>query len=199
MKDKWYGDNRDLVKWGVLVKVAQQSGAKRILQVAYHRPSDWQTIEIDGHQHQVPECVIRHFRDIRDVVRLTDGSTHKMQIEVLDDPFENRQAYLEEILARVRALRSRAIIFLDPDTGLECRKPGFEHVLESELKRIWAAMRSGDVLVFYQHQTNRNGSPWVDLKRAQFERALDIPTGSAKTAVGKAARDVAFFLVQKNP
>ncbi|WP_157844579.1 hypothetical protein [Dehalococcoides mccartyi] len=34
MKDKWYGDKRDLVKWGVLLTLAKMFSARRILQVA---------------------------------------------------------------------------------------------------------------------------------------------------------------------
>jgi hypothetical protein len=38
VKDKWYGDNRDLVKWGVLLLLAKRYAAGRIVQVAYYRP-----------------------------------------------------------------------------------------------------------------------------------------------------------------
>jgi len=47
-----------------------------------------------------------------------------------------------------------------PDTGLEPRgNAGLEYVRESELLQIWAGMRAGDVLVLYQHQTNKNARP----------------------------------------
>jgi hypothetical protein len=71
-------------------------------------------------------------------------------------------------------------------------------VLNSELTEIWKALRPGDVLVFYQHQTNRNGTPWVEPKKAQFERALGVREGSTKLArAAGIARDVAFFFIQK--
>jgi len=38
VKDKWYGDKRDLVKWGILLTLAKMFSARRILQVAYYRP-----------------------------------------------------------------------------------------------------------------------------------------------------------------
>jgi hypothetical protein len=37
MRDKWYVDNRDLVKWGILLRLAERYAAKHILQVLYYR------------------------------------------------------------------------------------------------------------------------------------------------------------------
>jgi hypothetical protein len=68
-------------------------------------------------------------------------------------------------------------VFLNPDTGLEPEKPSFEHVLESEFSVIWRALDTGDVLVFYQHQTNRNGQPWIHPKKLQFESAIGLASG----------------------
>jgi hypothetical protein len=68
VKDKWYGDNRDLVKWGVLLKLASLYGASRIVQVAYYRP---ETIEIDGVSYPMSDAVMVHFsRSVMDIVRL---------------------------------------------------------------------------------------------------------------------------------
>ena len=90
------------------------------------------------------------------------------------------------------------VVFLDPDTGLESRKPGPAHVLESELAAIWREMGPDDVLVLYQHQTNRDGTPWIESKKVQFEAALELKLGSAKVArAPKIARDVALFFVRK--
>ena len=71
MRDLFYGDDRDLVKWGVLLKLAERFGAARILQVAYFRHEGrWAPLEIDGQECPMPGEVIRHFRDIRDIRRL---------------------------------------------------------------------------------------------------------------------------------
>jgi hypothetical protein len=37
LKDTWYGDNRDIVKWGTLAHLAQQESIKTIVQVPYLR------------------------------------------------------------------------------------------------------------------------------------------------------------------
>jgi hypothetical protein len=192
MRDQWYADHRDLVKWGVLLNLAHQHAAARILQVAYYRPSEWARLEIDGEQCPIPDAVLRHFRDMRKIRELSADP----RIEVVEAKFADRGQYAQTVL---RAIASRpcgeaCVVFLDPDTGLAPRRPLLEHVLESELTDIWHHLSVGDVLVFYQHQTNRNGEPWIEAKREQFERALDLPHGMAKVAVGAAiARDVALF------
>jgi hypothetical protein len=66
------------------------------------------------------------------------------------------------------------------------------------LAELWTELKVGDVLVFYQHQTNRNGQPWIAPKKEQFERALGLSIGAAKLARSeRVARDVVFFYAQK--
>jgi hypothetical protein len=195
MRDRWYGDNRDLVKWGVILHLAREYRVTRILQVAYLRRSDWEPLEIDGVCHPISEAVIRHFRRVQNVTALSTTPP----IEVVDFPFSDRSIYMTQVCAALAGSQSeKDLVFLDPDTGLAPKKPRLDHVLDSELSQIWGQMRNGDVLVFYQHQTNKAGRPWVGAKREQFEDALCLPRGGAKLARGpKIAPDVAFFYCVK--
>ena len=122
------------------------------------------------------------------------------RIDVIEAPLEDRSEYLQLILAAVPSSEGvRSIVFLDPDTGLESRNPGPEHMLTSELAAIWAVLPVGDILACYQHQTNRNGLPWIQAKLAQFERAIRLPSGTLRTArAPQMARDVVLFFCQKN-
>jgi hypothetical protein len=195
MRNKWYSDNRDLVKWSILTHLAKRTGATRILQIAYFRHDTLAGIEIDGEPFEIPLEVKAHFRDIR---RIQDLSPH-VRISVFDTVFENREEYLDQARNFITSFADeKCVIFLDPDTGLEPAHPNLNHVLEQEIRKFWAALKSGDVLVFYQNQTNRKGTPWMEPKRTQFERAIEAPEGTVKIAHGlKLARDVAFFYVRK--
>ena len=195
MRDIWYADNRDLIKWGVLFRLAERYEAARIIQVVYYRPSTFGQIEIDGQQVTIPEEIIAHFRNVRAV-----GSVDShIRVAVFDPVVQNRQTYLRAVLALLPAYAGeRIVVFLDPDTGLEPQTPSLEHVLGTEVSAIWANMKSGDVLVFYQHQTNRAGQPWIPQKHAQMAQALGVPQASVKIASGEAiARDVVLFFLQK--
>ena len=70
MRDKWYGDKRDLVKWSVLLLLSEKFKAERILQIAYLRPSEFPKIEIDGKEEDIPPEVIAHFRNIHNIESL---------------------------------------------------------------------------------------------------------------------------------
>ena len=193
MRDEWYSDKRDLVKWAVLLQLAELHKIATILQVAYYRPTPWdgKSIEIDDCAYPLPIEVVSHFRNIKNIAKLASNA----RVKVLDAPCHDRAEYLQRILMGIRKLpKEPAIVFLDPDTGLEPKTATLKHVREKELQKIWHVLRPGDLLVFYQHQTNRGGRPWVEKKKAQFERAIGLEPGGSKLAQGKEiARDVAFF------
>ena len=47
MRDQWYGDNRDLLKWSTLLHVALRERLSAILQLALHRPNaEWPTLSL---------------------------------------------------------------------------------------------------------------------------------------------------------
>jgi hypothetical protein len=145
------------------------------------------------------DAVMRHFRNVMDIEGLNSSGVH---IHVFNSTLSSREAYMRELQATLAdiALDSPCIVFLDPDTGLEPQKtkPGLEHVLASELKTVWNAARGNDVLVFYQHKTDRKKSEsWISPKRRQFESALGLSKDDAKLAQGDAATDVVFFFAQK--
>jgi len=195
MQDKFYGDNRDLVKWAVLHRLAEIYEARRILQIAFYRSSEFERILIDGKEHDIPEEVIAHFRDLRKVERINS----EIQVTVFDELFKDRNSYLGSVSAFLYKFSDeRCVIFLDPDTGLQPQNPNLNHVLESEARFIWKSIRPKDVYVFYQHQTNRNGQPWIEPKRKQLETALGLENNSIKIASAqKIASDVVFYYARK--
>lgn len=195
MRDKWYADNRDLVKWGVLLTLAKRHGVTHILQVLYYRPTEWAPLDVDGQQVPLPQEVIRHFRNAASVTAIDPT----VNVEVMAEGFEDRVAYHAAALKRISSRPSLpGIVFLDPDTGLEPRTPTLDHVLEAELATLWRALGKDDILVFYQHQTNRNGQPWLPAKKEQFEQALGLSKNAAGVAQAvEIARDVAFFFARK--
>jgi len=218
VRDRWYGDNHDLVKWGILLELADLYHASKIVQVAYYRP---ETIKIDSIAEQeakelgadprrsrirpISDAVIKHFS--RSLMEITCLSSPSLKIQVIYCVWsaEGRKngAYMQNVKATLEKLPidSPCIIFLDPDTGLQPpkSKPNLKHVLESELKQIWKeAVRVNDVLVFYQHKAgHKKGESWIKPKKEQFESALHLCNGAAKLARGEAATDVVFFFAKK--
>ena len=209
MQDRYYGDNRDLVKWGTLIELARQYQVKHILQVLYYRKNEWNQkerkhewgpIEIHGDNvfiAEIAEEVIRHFRD----VNLIRSLKLSVSIEVLNEEFVDPNTYHEYVIAEINARSNKpGIVFLDPDTGLEppSGKHDLTHVRDRELKAIWDSLTTDDMLVFYQHETNKNGEPFIEPKIQQFAKAIGIQRERAKYAYAPMiARDVAFFFAKK--
>ena len=195
MRDRWYADNRDLIKWGVLLRLAVSFEAPRILQLAFYRPSEFGQLVIDGQAHNIPEEVIAHFRNVRTIGSISS----EIRVTVFDPVFEDRPTHLQAVLALLPAFgRERCIVFLDPDTGLGPQNPSLDHVLNDEARTIWTNMKNGDVFAFYQHQTNRAGQPWIEPKRSQLAEALQVQPDAIKMAQAPdIANDVVFFFIQK--
>jgi len=134
VRDTWYADNRDLIKWDVLLRLASIYEVCRILQLAYYRPAIFARLVIDGHEYDIPEEVIAHFRNLRHI----GGIGSKVRATVFDPVFQDRAVYQQAVLELLSAFaQERCIVFLDPDTGLEPRNPTLEHVLEPEAQAIW--------------------------------------------------------------
>lgn len=195
MRDTWYSDNRDLVKWSVLFRLAERYGACLILQIAYYRPSNLGSVIIDDQGVTIPQEVLQHFRSIQNVKNIKSNT----KIFVFDNLIEDRATYLNGAISFIQSHRNDLrIVFLDPDIGLEPSRPSLGHVLESEALAFWNALEIGDTFVFYQHQTNRKNQPWIETKRVQLAEAIKIRENQLKVAHGKAiARDVVFYYSQK--
>jgi hypothetical protein len=175
MQEYWYADHLDLIKWGILLQLADSLNARRILQLAFNpRPKEFDRLVIDGQNQDIPQEVIAHFRDLRKI----GGLSTKVRVTVFDPPFNEKQRprHCSMACAFVSAFsEERCVVFLDPDVGLEPQNEAtLKHVLEKEAREIWEAMKAGDVFALFQHQTNMGGKPWLEPKQRQLARVLGV-------------------------
>ncbi|MFC1871939.1 hypothetical protein ACFLYF_06065 [Chloroflexota bacterium] len=198
LKDSYYADNRDLIKWGGIIHLCNTSGIKHIIQVAYFRESSWLKLLFDGEIEDIPKEVIEHFRDIDDIKRL--GKKLGITIDIVKDEFSksNRGEYTKDICQRIQEQAQRQIVFLDPDTGLAPQKATAEHVTREEISLIWQYLKRGDYLVLYQH--NPHIEDWENIRRIEFAQACN--TEEEKISTWKASEKfndvVLFFCVKYN-
>jgi hypothetical protein len=195
MRDKWYGDNRDLVKWSVLFRLAEMYQGTRILQLAFYQQSEFPRITIDGREYDIPKEVAAHFRKIQNITSIKST----IPVSVFDEIILDRAAYLKSALEFLSTFKElRHVVFLDPDIGLEPLRFGPEHVLDSETRTIWNALRTGDLFAFYQHKTNRSGQPWIEPKQAQLAKAIGLCPDAIKIARSESiAADVIILFTPK--
>jgi len=195
MRDQWYGDDRDLVKWGALIHLAQRDDRSTILHVACYRPDDDRPSLHSARGHvDIPAPVIRHFRDLDTIQRLAKPSG--IRIEIFKSPFRKRAEYFQKVRRRIASLSGTSlIVFLDPDTGLAGQVAGPEHVTPDDLHSVFEVLADGDVLVCYQHA--RRQKDWRGDRRRAFTRALDVSSQEVEVFESKLAKDVVLFSATK--
>ena len=154
VKDIWYGDRRDLVKWATLAHLAERHSLMTIVQVPYLRFGARGTLQFDDGQVPILSEVWSFFRDITAVRSL--GDILRRQIVVIDEPFVpgRRPAYRHRVVEAVKALESPKIVLLDPDTGLAPAKPTSKHATREDVAAVWEVLQPGDWLAVYQHRSH---------------------------------------------
>lgn len=194
MRDLWYGDKRDIVKWGAIRFLAGRHGIRTVLQVAFYRPY---TLRINEAEVELPQDVFEHFvRDLDDVKRL--GKKTGLTIDIHKDEFpppSGRATYFLEVVGKINKYKCPIIVLLDPDTGIAPMNCTPEHVSPEEIQTVLNAMRPGDLLVFYQHKRQGDNKKWRDAMKKEFTSAVG---GNCVEVIysNDIAHDVVFFAVQ---
>lgn len=198
MRDIWYGDKRDVVKWGVLLELARKYRCRQILQVLYFRADQRAPkLQIGEELVNLPVEVLKHFRDVNAIT----GMKCEPEVRLVLHEYHHFGGYLRELTAEIGKLGpDAAIVFLDPDTGLEPRSGGnFRHVRTCDLERIWNLLRSGDLLVLYQHRGRTEEKKWFEPNKTRFAEAIRIPSQQIGCAYApEIAVDVAFYFVRRD-
>lgn len=195
MKERWFADDRDLVKWSALLHFARAHALARIIQVAYVRADERPQVTIGEQTVAVDDVVWNFFRDLQRIRQL--GATAGIPIDVIDDTFDprNRAAYQQRVTDGLAANRDGAILlFLDPDTGLQPARASAEHVAREEVQACWRRLAAGDWLALYQHA--RHDKSWVEDVRCELSALCDgVPIDLVRsTEIGK---DVALLFARK--
>ena len=201
MQDRWYGDNRDIVKWAVLLHLARTHHIECIVQVVFLQAGpDRRRFRLRSNLRALdimPE-VWEHFP--REVTRIRDLAVRTgITIRVLNEPFKDahRGEYVEHMIRHIcDAGDEQKILFLDPDNGIAPRRANGRHVTAAEVAKFWDVLDPADWLVLYQHRQRH--TRWLERTRAQFADACDRTAMAVQTfTCREIAHDVAFFALRK--
>jgi hypothetical protein len=202
MKDIWYADKRDILKWSGLVHLCSKEKIGSILWVPYYRKQEWPELIFDKANISPPEQVIKHFRDIEDIARLAQSTG--LVIEVIRREFshDTRTSYHRDVCEKIRRINEQKIVFLDPDVGLAPTMVKAEHVRRSDITEVWRLLNPRDFLVFYQHRFRTRD--WVERRRNQLAEACGVEANQVKAwSASQASKDVVmakdavFFFIEK--
>ena len=195
MRDKYYSDDRDLMKWATLAHIASEYGLQTILQVPYWRPEKVHPhFNFIGKRVAASSKVWTFFRNIHSITRL--GPKIGLSIIVVEMEFkpDERDAYVSEVKTKIRYARRPLVLFLDPDTGLQPTTCRPEHTAIKEIQALWPVLMPHEWLILYQHA--RHTSNWKESVAYQ----LSSLCGNTKAHVvgsDDVAKDVAFICIEK--
>ncbi|MDO9323542.1 MAG: hypothetical protein Q7T80_01140 [Methanoregula sp.] len=87
----------------------------------------------------------------------------------------------------------KALVFLDPDIGLEESKPDQRHLLFDEVKMIYDHLDAGSILLIYQHFPRKVHEDYIRQRCSQLSEL----TGSSPFTITD--NEIIFFLCTKSP
>ena len=194
MRDKYYSDDRDLLKWATLVRIASTHELRTVIQVPYWRPEKVHPqLNFMGKQVPVSSKVWKFFRNIHSITRL--GPEIGISIAVIGKEFDpgQRQAYISEVKTTIEDARRPLALFLDPDTGLQPKKCLPEHTAITDVQQLWPVLKASDWLILYQHA--RHTYNWRESVTDDLSTLCGVKANIVRSDdVGK---DVVFVCVQK--
>ena len=185
MKNQWFGDDADHLKWTGLIYLTQEHSIDHIVYITMLTES-YRTVTpltlLDDNaaaDHQIANQVSDFFFELKRLSRIDDlTSQFGITTEIPEIEFNHyrRAAYFCEVTALIQHTDSPCVWFFDPDTGIEAptrRDP--THIFIEELRAAWNAMTTGDILAYYQHERRRTDENWRTTTRNQFAAAINVP------------------------
>lgn len=205
MKNQYFGDDRDLFKYDLAETLIRNvPSIRRFTFVPLLTPDD-----DSGHG----DVVARN--------QSAPGSDNPRLVDVLDSCLESGRRYISEIRAyfeeqgipvyihkedcyldnydRARyfdgiddSVLTDALVFLDPDNGLEVQSPTEKHVLTSELLDFFKRMTDSSILMFFQYRP-----PYTSRADLTMNVAARLYNQGVGLPLAVAGGDVVFFLYAK--
>ena len=207
MKDQYFGDVNDYLKYGILRELKKNAGALHVVWMLtpsdgstdgkftdyLEKPETWRDYDPLLFDLLKSEVVVRRRRAVEHV-ESWEGLPSSFTSGIVPDDRPGRQKWSAEML---EAIPNDSLAFFDPDNGIEVpscplgRKRSSKYVYWNELAAAWDR---GASLLVYQHFTRENREQFLERLSLDFKRKL----GPQQVMVLRTAR-VAFFLVpQRN-
>ena len=204
MKNQFFGDNRDLFKYDLILSVV-----KGIDQVKQFTFIPMLTEDSGDHGNQIDRKrakagfnngELQIFLDncissnVRNIVKINEYFVKKGLKTISnkeDDNFThiNRNHYFSQL--RIEYLEN-ALVFVDPDNGLEIKKSGSKHILYSEIRELYENMNENSVLMIFQFFPREKRKQYID------RRIEELKNITKDIAIYISDNVIIFFFLTKN-
>lgn len=208
---KYFGDDRDFFKYDLITFILKNSGLNNYVFIpmltehrddnegnkpAYHKGD--KDSELLQFMQGCPTKSLKHWERW-----LSSFADRYLTVEPVDELFfydETRSAYWKKFASIIGT--PNALIFVDPDTGLETGTPSYQkrmgrdkYLLNEELAQLVASMDESSVLMIYQHLP-RNRNIHIESMRKKIKQASEAVGGLPVCAFRE--DDLAFLFIAKS-
>lgn len=206
MKNKYFGDIRDLFKYDLISRICHENAlTNRVLYIPMLTKNDKKG---DGNKNDyskakagtlnkklkcyLKNCIERNRRDIAEIEHYfkSDG----LEIYIHYKPFVNRERekYFETLIKEKSQFFSRSLICIDPDNGLEIKNSNKKHLLYNEVEDIYNKMDVHSILMIYQHFSRESHIKY------RCRRAKDLEMRTKDCPLQISDNEILFFFLTKN-
>lgn len=206
MKNQYFGDNRDLFKYDLVLQIIQAGLVNHFTFIPMLTEPDGTKHggKIDRSQAKVGTenkelmifldgCVREGKRDIEQLGNFFARYTIKMTTYYGKDRYFShgqRQEYFAQI---GDGLLTNSLVFVDPDIGLEIKQSGKEHVLYAEVKNLYQRMDSSSILMVYQHFPREDHYEYLHGRSEELEEKV-----AGEEPISIDDNEILFFFLTKD-
>ncbi len=206
MKNKYFGDKRDLFKYDLILKIIQ--GVDLIHRFLFIPMLTSDDDSSDGNKTDytnaragvqnkeliayLRSCLNENRRNIEQIEPYFKLKGIKAYIYRALFINENRKNYFESLKLK-RKFFSNSLIFVDPDNGLEILCSREKHFLYREAKDIYNYMDENSILMIYQHFPRNEGH-----KKNLCRRTNELENLTGDLPIYISDNEIVFFLLAKN-
>jgi hypothetical protein len=203
MKNQYFGDTRDLFKYDLILQVMGGIPSIRSLTFIPMLTPDDESTHGNRTDHRrakagfknrplvehLAACVLEGRRNVCEILPLF--TAHGIQVNLHGEPFStpDRAAYFRAI---PDGWLRDALVFLDPDIGMEVARPGEKHLLYNEIGDLLGRTEGSSVLMIFQFYPRVERGAYTGKRRAELGR---IHPGEIASI---ADNQIAFFFLGRD-
>ena len=185
MKNQYFGDNRDLFTYDLIMRIMQTGLVNHFTFIPMltepdgtgHGGKTDRSIARAGTENKelvsfLDEYVAGGERNIEQLASFFAKHNIKMTTYYGEDRYfshRHRRKYFEQI---GRELLSNSLVSVDPDTGLEVKRPTEEHILFDEVRDLYERMDTSSILMIYQYFPRQPRVQYLNMRMEELKKKV---------------------------
>jgi hypothetical protein len=206
VKNQYFGDNKDLWKYDLVLMIMKAGLVSHFTFVPMltepdgtgHGNSADRSRASAGSDNAelvgfLDECLREGKKDINEIDAFFRQHGFSMTIYNGGSRYFTHQDRRQYFTGIGDELLSKSLILVDPDNGLEVKRPGEKHILYDEIKDLYDRMDGGSILMVYQYFPRVPRQQYLNTRMEELREKVygDYPVCISDS-------EIAFFFLTKD-